>query len=89
MTRTAPEEANPLAYWDDQDVTNTKFPRTYMSREFAGKVFVRRVDAEQNKLDSRTLPKILPLRTDVNAVKSVQHVDDLYGFRGSSRNVYY
>ena len=89
MTRTAPEEANLCAYWDDQDVTNAEFVRTYMSKDFPGQSFVRRLEAEHEQVEVRSVPKILPTQKIEESGNNVRHYDDLYGFRGTNPKVYY
>ena len=91
MTRTAPEEFNLSAQWHEQDVTNAEFLRTFQSVSFQGRQLVRRLEAEEDGRPLRDFGKVLPTpdgKGDASPV-FLKSFDDLCGYRGTNREVYY
>ena len=91
MVRPATEDFNLAVHHNDHDVTNAEFIRTYRSCDFAGKALVRRWELETGGRQEMTLPKVLPVqRGPVGSRElTVEHFDELYGFRGTSGRLYY
>ena len=60
MRRTAPEEWNLSANFQEQDPTCAEFLRTYRSVEFPGGQLIRRLESEQQAQPMRETWKFLP-----------------------------
>ena len=91
MLRTAPEEFNLAANSNDHDVTSAEFIRTYRSENFPGLLLLKRLESEQSNCGKRSMQKQVPVRRgDVgNAPIFIRCFDDIYGYRGTNRKVYY
>lgn len=95
MARVAPEEWNLAANWDEHDVTNAEFIRTYRSHDFFGGLLLRRLESELSASGDRCVKKLLPSVPADQAPEELylRCFDDIYGFRGNgqghSRQVYY
>ena len=95
--RPAPEEYNLSAYWDERDVTNAEFQRTYMSISFPGGQLVQRLEDEMHRRKERVVVKLMPKKKNITDEEHgenlvIKHMPDLYGYRGclpSYKDVYY
>ena len=83
MRRTAPEEWNLCANYQEHDPTCAEFLRTYRSVDFPGGQLLKRLEAEVESKPVRENYKMLP-----GDAKWVRCFDDLYGYRGSNELVY-
>ena len=89
MRRTAPEEWNLAAYYQEHDPTTAEFVRTYMSVDFKGGLLLKRLEAETKHATSREILKVLPSTSSLDGEAWLQHFDDLYGYRGSHESVFF
>ena len=93
--RTAVEETNLAANWDDHDVKKAEFIRTYRTQDFPGGVLLRRFEAEMRGTETRDVHKELPAYRDTVPSDDLylRCFDDIYGFRaqnsGKGRHLYY
>ena len=78
--RPTAEEWNLATFWDDQDVTNAEFQRTFMSCNFPGGQLVRRLEDEMERA-SNTVTKVIPSFKEKDDIVMI-HFPDLYGYRG-------
>ena len=64
MTRTAPEESNLAAYWNDHDPTAAEFTRTYMLIDFQGGQLLQRLKDEERRAQQKTWQRVVPKAKD-------------------------
>ena len=88
--RPTAEEWSLATFWDEQDVTNAEFQRTFMSCTFPGGQLVRRLEDEMQRANN-TVTKVIP-SSDAKDDVVMKHFPDLYGYRGrlpEQEDVYY
>ena len=91
MTRTALEESNLAACWNDQDPTAAEFMRTYRSIDFQGCQLLQRLKDEERRAQQKTRQKFVPKAKGQGSGPGdlVRRFVDFYGYRGSRPAVYY
>ena len=79
-------QGNLAAFWNDQDVTNAEFMRTFQSAVFPGAQLLQRLEDEMQRTSSRPIRKVLPAPPETGKAKEeevvLKHFPDLYGYRG-------
>ena len=78
VRRTAPEEWNLCASYQEHDPTTAEYIRTYMSVDFNGGQLLARLEFENSPQKVRSSWKYLP---SVGSI--LRQLDDLYGVRGN------
>lgn len=91
MTRTAPEEFNLAANWNDHDPTAAEVTRTYRSIDFQGGQLLQRLKDEERTAQQKTWQKWCPRRRAIGSGPDdlVRQFVDFYGYRGSHPAVCY
>lgn len=88
--RTAPEEFNLAANNDKHDHMNAEFIRSYRAATFPGVRFVRLLESELNRTQTRVRHGFLPVRAEPVNKEMIRtyHLEEIYGYRGCDERVY-